>query len=222
MHDLETRLGGDAVARGMHLYYARWHHRHPSAADLRDALAEAAPEHRDTIRAWFDQQVYAAEVVDDEIDQVEAEELLPLPGRTARDGKPVERTPAEVDQEIADRRAAFRRDHRAGDSAGPFPFHSVVRAQRHAAQVPQTVVVEFADGSQEKLAWPIGERWHRWVFDRPAKVTQARLDPAGSILLDVNKLDDGRTREAHRLPAVRLAVEATTWVDVLLSLVSTL
>jgi hypothetical protein len=219
MHDLEHQLGGDAIARGMKLYYARWHHRHPSAADLRDALADAAPEHRDAIRGWFDQQVYATEVVDDEIDQVEAEEIVPRPGRVARDGKIVERTPEEIEDEIADKRAAF---HAGSGDAGPFPFRSVVRARRHAAQVPQTVIVEFADGSQERLAWPIGERWHRWVFDRASKVAQARLDPTGSILLDVNKLDDGRTREAHRFPAVRMAVEATTWVDVLLSLVSSL
>jgi len=217
MHDLEHQLGGDAIARGMKLYYARWHHRHPSAADLRDALADAAPEHRDAIQAWFDHQVYASELVDDEIDQVESRELLPQPGRLVKDGKTVERTPEEVDREIADRRAAF---HGGGGDAGPYPFRSVVRAQRHAAQVPQTVVVEFSDGSQERLAWPVGERWHRWVFDRPVRVTQARLDPGGTILLDVNKLDDGRTREPHRFPATRMAVEATTWVDVLLSLVS--
>jgi hypothetical protein len=219
MHDLEHQLGGDAIARGMKLYYARWHHRHPSAADLREALCDAAPEHADAIRAWFDQQVYASDVVDDEIDQVEAAELLPQPGRIAKDGKTVDRTIAEVEREIADRRAAFQAG--SGD-AGPFPYRSVVHAQRHAAQVPQTVVVEFSDGSQERLSWPVGERWHRWVFDRAARVTQARLDPSGNLLLDVNKLDDGRTRESHHFPATRVAVEATTWVDVLLSLVSSL
>jgi hypothetical protein len=187
MHDLEKQLGGDAIARGMKLYYARWHHRHPSAADLREALGDAAPESRDIIRTWFDQQVYAADLVDDEVDEVTSEEILPQPARIEK-----------------------------------VSFRTVVRAQRHAAQVPQTLVVEFTDGSQAELAWPTGERWHRWVFERPSQVKQARLDPAGSVLLDVNKLDDGRTREAHLLPAVRLASEATTWVDVVLSLVSSL
>jgi len=218
MHDLEKRLGGDAVARGMKLYYARWHHRHPSAADLREALGDAAPEQRDTIRAWFDEQVYADAVVDDAIDEVSAEEILPEPGRVDKGGAMVERTPAEVDKEIADKRDAFHGD----GGAGPFVFRSAVRAQRHGAQVPQTLVVEFTDGKEEKLDWPTGERWHRWVFDRPAKVKQARLDPTGSILLDVNKLDDARMREAHALPGVRWGVEGATWVDILVSLVSSL
>jgi hypothetical protein len=218
MHDLEKRLGGDVVARGMKLYYARWHHRHPSAADLREALAEAAGEQADTVRSWFDQQVYASDVVDDEIDVVDSEEIRPEPGRVEKDGKMVERTKAEVDKEIDDKRSAYKGD----DDKGPFPYRSVVRAQRHAAQVPQAVIVEFADGSQERIAWPVGERWHRWVFERPTKVAQARLDPAGTVLTDVDKLDDGRTREAHRLPAVRWSLEGTTWVETLLSLVSSL
>jgi hypothetical protein len=187
MHDLEHLLGGDAIARGMKLYYARWHHRHPSAADLRDALAEAAPEHAGAIRAWFDDQVYGSGLVDDEVDHVEVE----------------------------DRGSA-------GSAAPTGRYRSVVRAQRHGALVPQTLVVEFADGSQDKIAWPASERWHRWVFDRGSKIESARLDASGEILLDVNKLDDGRTREPHKLPARRMALETTTWVDVLLALVSSL
>ena len=217
MHDLEKQLGGDAIARGMKLYYARWHHRHPSAADLREALVDAAPEHRDTIRAWFDQQVYAADFIDDAVDQVESEEIVPRPGRVEKDGKFVEHTEDDIKQEIADRRAAFD-----GRGAGPFPYRSVVRTRRHAAQVPQTLIVEFEDGSQEKLVWPVGERWHRWVFERPVKVKEARLDPGDNLLLDIDRFDNGRTRETHRLPARRWAAEGTTWVETLLSLVSLL
>src|SRR5262249_31550098 len=135
MHDLEKRLGGDVVARGMKLYYARWHHRHPSAADLREALAEAAGEQADTVRSWVDQQVYASDVVDDEIDVVESEDIRPEPGRVEKDGKMIERTKADVEKEIDAKRSAYNGD----DDKGPFPFRSVVRAQRHAAQVPQTV-----------------------------------------------------------------------------------
>jgi nucleotide-binding universal stress UspA family protein len=218
MHDLEHQLGGDAIARGMKLYYERWHHRHPSAADLREALVDAVPEHGDTIRRWFDQHVYAVEVVDDAVDQVSSEEIVPRPGRTVKDGRSVERTREEIDEEIAAKREAA---DRAGGPP-PFMFRSVVRTRRHGAHVPQTLVVEFTDGTQETLAWPVGERWHRWVFERRAKVKQARLDPENRVLLDVNKLDDGRTREAHRFPAVRLAVEGTTWVDMVLALVSSL
>ncbi len=55
--DLERRLGGDALGRGMKLYYKRWHHRHPSTADLRQALAEGSGQ-PDVVNDWFERQVY--------------------------------------------------------------------------------------------------------------------------------------------------------------------
>ena len=105
---------------------------------------------------------------------------------------------------------------------GPFPWRSVVKARRLGAQVPQTLVVEFDGGAKETILWPVGERWHRWVFDRPVRVKQAQLDPQREVLLDVNKLDDGRTREKHGLPAARWTLEAGAWFSILFSLVGAL
>jgi hypothetical protein len=223
MHDLEARLGGDAFARGMKLYYRRWHHRHPSTADLRQALVDAAPEQRAVVEQVFEQQVYGSEPVDDVVDTVEATELLPLPGTVLREGKRVELTSEALAKEIEARRAAFKKEHGEDDKVGgPFPYLDAVRARRFGALVPQTLLVEFADGSKETIPWPANERWHRWTFERPVKITSARLDPDGEILLDVDKLDDGRTREAHRLPAIRWSLEGASWAELLLSLLGAL
>ncbi|HET9752827.1 MAG TPA: M1 family metallopeptidase, partial [Myxococcales bacterium] len=67
-HDLEQRLGGDALARGFREYYRRWRFRHPSTADLEEALAEAGGQ---TVRQWFAEQVYATGPVDDRIVSIE-------------------------------------------------------------------------------------------------------------------------------------------------------
>ena len=243
MHDLEQRLGKGAIARGMKLYYQRWHHRHPSAADLKQALADAAPEHKAVIERWFDEQVYGGEPVDDLLDPIETSELVPEPGTMLREGKRVELEPEAVSKEIDEARKAFdkakaeankaeakdakdsKADTKEAKSArdegapGPFPWRSVVKARRLGAQVPQTLLVEFDGGAKETLSWPVGERWHRWVFDRPVRVKQAQLDPQREILLDVNKLDDGKTREKHGLPATRWTLEAGAWVSLLFSLV---
>ena len=230
MHDLEKLLGGDAIARGMKLYYARWHHRHPSTADLREALCDAAPEHRVAIEQWFEEMVYGGTPVDDQVDTVEANEVLPLPGTELREGKRVEVEPEALEKQIAETRKAWKKEHPSAEkgdhaeekAAGPFPWQSVVRARRGGAQVPQKLLVEFEGGGQETIAWPVGERWHRWVFVGPQKIAQARLDPAGDILLDINKLDDGRTREAHKLPAARWTLEAGAWLGLFFSLLGAL
>jgi hypothetical protein len=96
-----------------------------------------------------------------------------------------------------------------------------VVVRRYAAHVPQSLIVTFEDDSTETLAFPVEERWHRFVFERPEKVRSAQLDPDRAILLDLNKLDDGRTREPRAGASTRWALEAANVLELLLSLVVT-
>ncbi len=217
-HDLERRLGGDLFARGMRLYYARWHHRHPSAADLREALVDAGAE-RALIERYFEEQVYGASPVDDRVEVVASEEVVPLPGPATRDGRYVEREAKEVDREIADARAAWKKAHGEPKEGGPgpYPWRSTVKVRRYAAGVPQTLAISFEDGSVERLPFTSGERWQRFVLERPVKVASARLDEGRDVLLDLDKLDDGRTRQPHRRASVRLSLDAGAWIELLLA-----
>lgn len=202
--DLERRLGTDAFASGMRLYYKRWHHRHPSTADLRAALAEGSGQ-ADLVNAWFDEEVYANGPVDDRVVEVESKEVLPEPGIVDQGDKHVEKTPEDVEREIA-----------AGK--GTFPWRSVVTVRRYATHVPQKVVVKFEDGHTETVDFPVAERWHRYTFVNASKVASAQLDPAREVLLDLNKLDDGRTRESSGSASTRWALEVTHTMQLLLSL----
>jgi hypothetical protein len=210
--DLEKRLGGDALARGMKLYYKRWHHRHPSDADLRQALADGSGQ-ADLVNEWFAQQVFANEPIDDRVESVESQEITPLVGTAMVEGKRVERDQESVDQEIA---AA----HKAkGDKA--YPWRDVVMVRRFAGHVPETLVLTFADGSKETLPFPEEERWHRFVRDRAQKITSAQLDPERAVLLDLNKLDDGRTAEPDRRASTRWGLEVSNLAELVLSLLVT-
>jgi hypothetical protein len=202
--DLEHRLGGDAFARGMRLYYKRWHHRHPSTADLREALAEGSGQ-ADLVNAWFDEEVYANAPVDDRVVTVESKEVVPEPGIVEEGDKHVEKTQEDVDRELA-----------AGK--GKFPWRSVVTVRRYAAHVPQRVVVTFEDGHKQTLDFPVAERWHRYTFVDASKVASAQLDPSGEVLLDLNKLDDGRTREDSGSASARWSLEVSHAAQLLLSL----
>jgi hypothetical protein len=83
------------------------------------------------------------------------------------------------------------------------------------------LVVTFGDGSKERLQFPVEERWHRYIFEKPVRVESAQLDPEGKILLDLDKLDDGATRETHPKTALRWALEAANFVELALSLLVT-
>ena len=208
--DLDKRLGGDALARGMKLYYKRWHHRHPGTADLRDALAEGSGQAA-LVNDWFERQVYRNEPIDDRVVTVDSEEVLPQAGTSIVDGKRVETDQADVDKEVEAARKAKKE----------LPYRSTIVVRRYEGHVPQTVTVTFADGSKELFPLPVEERWHRFVIERPQKVLSAQIDPARAVLLDLDKLDDGRTRETDKRASTRWALEASNLAELALSLLVT-
>jgi Peptidase family M1 domain len=191
-HDLEAKLGSEVIERGFRAYYERWRFRHPSIADLRDTLSEVSGQ-RALVEAYFEQQVYGARAVDDRVEALRSDEVVPQPGTTLVDGAWVEVTRAQVEQQQAAARRAWRAanpDAPAG--MGPFPYRTVVTVRRRGAPVPQTLVVTFADGTKEEVAWNEDRAWARFAWTKPARALAAQLDPGRDNLLDANKLDDSR------------------------------
>jgi hypothetical protein len=223
-HDLEQRLPPGVLARGFAEYYRRWRFRHPSTADLEETLAGSAGDQAGLVRRWFAEQVYERAPVDDRVEIVEAAEVLPEPGLVLREGKRVEVTEAQAKEEIEKRRAEFRKAHPGAKPSepGPFPWRSVVQVRRYAAQEPQKAVLTFDGGATETLDFPEAERWHRWVFERPVRISSAQLDPRREVLLDLNKLDDGLTRERAPLASRRWTLEFKAWAELALAMLEAL
>jgi hypothetical protein len=82
--------------------------------------------------------------------------------------------------------------------------------------------VTFEDGAVERIDWPASESWGRWEFVRPVKVRSAQLDPDRKVFLDLDKLDDGRTREARNGPPARMTLSLGGWLQFLASLLEAL
>ena len=221
-HDLEQRLGGDVLARAFAEYYRQWHFRHPSTADLEAVLAESGGE---IVRAWFREQVYDRVPVDDRVDSIEAEEIVPRAGTFLEaGGARIELDEDQAGEKERQIRDDFHRAHREARSGGPgpFPWRSTVKLRRYASGVPQSVVIRFDDGAIETVQWTAGERWQRWVFEKPARVASVQIDPERKVLLDLNKLDDGRTRERAPAASRRWTLELKAWAELLLAMVAAL
>lgn len=199
MHDLEQQLGQPVLERAFKTYYARWKFRHPSIADFREVLAEVSGQ-RALIDTVFEQQVYAVQAVDDRIDRFTSEEELPQPGTAQTPAGWVEETQEQLDERIDALRRAWRQAHpQAKEGEGPFPYRTTVTLRRRgAAAVAQTVVVRFADGSQETVRWDAGNRWERATWVKPVRAVSAELDPLQAHALDASKIDDSRTIKAER------------------------
>ena len=197
MHDLETRLGVPTLEKAMQAYYQRWKFRHPSIADLRESLAESSGQ-RATVEAAFNQQVYAAAKIDDSIDRLVTDEVLPQAGMQFVDGKWIERTRADVASDIKQQRAEWKKAHPNTDPEfGSFAYRTTVTLGRGGAAVPETVVVHFADGTSETVEWNDTRRWQRYTWLKPSRATYAELDPGQTHLLDANRLNNSRVTDAE-------------------------
>jgi hypothetical protein len=153
---------------------------------------------------------------------VVSDEVLPRPGVVVREGKHVELDEDAVKKEVEAARDAWKKAHPGSDEkGGPYPFRSAVTVRRQAAEVPQTLRVDFEDGTTENVSWPAGERWHRFTFERATKVASATLDPERRYRLDLDKLDDGRTRESQLLAPTRWTLEMGNLVELALAFLVT-
>ena len=222
MHDLEERLGKDVMERAFKAYYERWKFRHPSAADLRQSLAEASGK-PDVVNDVFAHQVYGVHKVDDRVVDIDSEELVPKTGTSVQDGKRVELTDKQVSEQIDKARKDWKEKHKdAKPGTGPYPWRTTVTVRRDGAPVPQTLVVKFADGSSETVQWNDGSRWKRYSWDKPAKAVSAELDPDRKILLDVDKLNDSRTVEADGAASRRWTADAAALLETFYTILVTL
>jgi hypothetical protein len=221
MRDLEERLGKETMERAFKEYYKRWKFRHPSIADLRETLAEVSGQ-RATVESVFSQQVYSVGKVDDRIDRFSSVEELPQAGTALVKGQWVEEKQDALEERIkATREKWDKANPDAKDGAGPFPYRTSVTVRRRGVAVPQTLLVKFADGSSETVAWNGDDKWQKFSWVKPVKAVSVELDPQRRHYLDVSKLDDSRTIKADSSAKRRWSADFGTLVSIFLSLIAT-
>ena len=70
--------------------------------------------------------------------------------------------------------------------------------------LPVTLEVVFSDGTRHREYWDGADRWHTWTYATTATIVSAELDPDHTVLLDVNRFNNGRTVAANPIPARKL------------------
>jgi hypothetical protein len=221
MRTLENLLGREVMGKAMKLYYERWKFRHPDAADLRDALAEGSGK-PELVHAIFASQVYGTDKVDASVVSIDNEEQVPRTGTEVRDGKRITLTDKEIDKQIDDARAAWKKAHKDAKHGGPYPWQSTITVRRTGAAVPRTVLIKFADDSSETVQWNDASRWKRITFTKPVKAVSATVDPGQKIYLDANSINDSRTIKADGSASRRWSADLASFFQTFYALVGSL
>jgi hypothetical protein len=223
LHDLEARLGQPALEKAFRLYYQRWHFRHPSVADFRAALIDSSGDAKD-VDEIFDNYVYGTGVLDDRVDAIDANEVLPQAGVFWKDGKQTEVVAADLDKQIDKQRDDWKKAHpkaKPGDP-GPFPWHSTVTVVRSGIAAPELLRVTFEDGTHQDMTWDDDRRWVRFEFTKPSKAVSAELDPDKHNLLDANRLNNSVTTDPNGAVSRRWTADVAAVLQTFYSMLATL
>jgi hypothetical protein len=223
LRHLERSLGRERFHRALREYFRTWRFRHPSTEDFLTTFQKAVGE---DLGWFFDQALRTTRKMDYGIRSARTRRaddpegwfgeggdrrLLPEPEgkEAAAGGAEDEAPPVET---------AGEGDESESDAAGPEEtmWVSEVTAFRFGEFVhPVTVELEFDDGVTTREDWDGRARWRRWEVRRPARLVAARVDPDDRLLLDADRLNNGRLLERDPRPRRRFVAEVLILLQLL-------
>ncbi|HET9047778.1 MAG TPA: M1 family metallopeptidase [Chiayiivirga sp.] len=219
LRELEARVGTEKLERAFKHYYELWKFRHPSSADLREALAVGTGE-RAVVEDLFARHVYDSRKTGAWVVSFDSRADKPALGfGTNESGQWVETTEEARDEAVdAARKAWDDANPDAKDGVGgPYPYTTTVLLRR-ADTTAEAVRVQFADDSTQDFKWDDDRLWKRLVLHTKARATQVTIDPDGVRHLDFDKLDNARTVEPDSQASRRWGTEARSFWNGLLAL----
>jgi hypothetical protein len=113
-----------------------------------------------------------------------------------------------LDYEILDAKSVPLDPGKPGNaSSKPLPdiYHTTVALHRKGDFIfPVDVEIKFDDGKKIVEHWDGRDRWVRYVYDRPAQIVSAEIDPEHKVQLDLNLFNnsyrvDEDKRAIHKL-----------------------
>jgi hypothetical protein len=206
---LERLLGEETFHRAMRSFFQRHRFGHPSTADFERAIEDATGQ---DLGWFFSQALHSTRNLDYAVSELVNRRLREPRGVFWRGGER-HRVPAEEDGEGGG-------EDGGGDEegGGPRGWTSRVTVFRHGEFVhPVTVELTFDDGTVTRRTWDGENRWVRWTFTGPHELVRAEVDPDGVLVLDRNRLDNSRTREADPAPALAFVADLLYWFQALLA-----
>ncbi len=200
---LEAQLGPQVFNRAMRAYFQRYQFGHPSTADFVATFSAAAG--RD-LSGFFSQALHSTRGFDFSIRSVSSDPLKPQEGFFWQDGQRVEMEAPEK---------------KGKDDGEGSTYRTTVMAYREGGfRHPVTLEMVFEDGEHLRKMWDGEKRWHRWTVEGPSRLEAAYVDPDGVLLLDGNRLNNGRFLEARRTPPRKLWLGILFWAQNLLQAIS--
>ncbi|MCD6346069.1 MAG: M1 family metallopeptidase [Bacteroidales bacterium] len=178
LNTLERMISQPVMDEVFKRYYKRWAFKHPGTQDFIDIVNEVVKEYYgdrfgESMDWYFDQFLKSDKILDYKVSNISVRSMYQDQGLFGTEGK-----------------ITFKSK---GVPLGM--YKSVIGLERLGeAIMPVEILVHFDDGSELTEYWDGIDRARDLIYERPVKVTWAKIDPEMKILMDTNLLNNSYTR----------------------------
>ncbi len=206
---LERWLGEETMLEAMRTFFQRFRFKHPTTQDLVDTFNEVAQQ---DLVGFFEETFFSSELVDYAIGTARSTRI-PEPEGIFDDGLVRPSSPSEdEDDEDEEGEQNSRREY----------LTEVVVERLQGARFPVDVLMVFDDGEEIRRSWDGQERWHRYSFQKPARLDYAVVDPERKLLLDIDPTNNSRYRSSDEGFALATRKWSAKWLFWLQNLLETI
>ncbi len=190
LRTLENYLGWETFQKVMSTYFDRWKFRHPKPADFFAVVNEVSGK---DLTWFFDQTYNTSNIFDYGVGLVKSTPV--------RSSKGYHETGGALQYSAGKDEPGAK-----ADSTGQQRSFVFVRRWGEAV-FPIDIKISFSDGDEVMENWDGKDRWVRFDYLRPAKVTRVQVDPENKLVLDVNHTNNSWTDKP------KAAAAATKWAS---------
>jgi hypothetical protein len=193
---LERHLGWETWRRVMAAYADRFWFKHPTPRDFFAVVNEVSGQ---DLTWFFDQAYRTADSFDYAVGRVDTRSEAPARGYRDAGVSAAALVPA---------------------AGRPAVLVSSVDIRRWGeGRFPVDVRVSFADGTVASERWDGQARWTRFTYRRPAAVSRVEVDPAHTLVLDVNYTNNSWTNQPNGgIAAMKWTSKWIIWLQTVMEL----
>jgi hypothetical protein len=204
LRTMENYLGTPVMARVMRTWFERHRFHHPTSLDFRGVVNEVSGK---DMNWFFDQFVFGTNTLDYRVASVASNTETIKRGLFPQGGKRTAVTDDDVD----------RIEKERSKKKEPDQYRSVVKLVRDGEAIfPVECKITLENGEVLNRQWDGRDRWIKYEFVKPSKVTRVEIDPEYKVLLDSNFANNSWVSKPARLPFVKWFSNMLFWSQMVL------
>jgi hypothetical protein len=200
MNTLEGILGQKVMDEIMQTYFKRWQFKHPCGKDFIAIVNEIVRKEfgnkfGEDMNWFFDEVLYGTNICDYKLENITV-------GRVESPKGIYDSVSAKKYYKLID-----------GQNDKPNYNSNVLISRLGEVVMPVEILVHFDNGQEILETWDGRDRTYNLIYNKPAKVVWAKVDPYNKIPMDVNRINNSYTTEPESTVINKYFAKFLFWVE---------